>query len=70
VAEKQVKFRTALKLAPFFKLVDKQLVAFVCSLSFPYLTPDNRYLFFTTGNNSEADWKVKWVNITAELVAN
>jgi len=36
----------------------------------PYLTPDNRYLFFTTGNNPEADWKVKWVNITAELVAN
>ncbi len=33
----------------------------------PYLTPDNRFLFFTTGDHSGKDWKVKWVDIKSEL---
>ncbi|MFD2589165.1 TolB family protein [Croceitalea marina] len=33
----------------------------------PYITPDNKFLFFTTGNDEEKDWKVKWVNIESEL---
>ncbi|MBC8753863.1 PD40 domain-containing protein [Kordia sp. YSTF-M3] len=32
----------------------------------PYVTPDNKFLFFTTGN-SETKWSVKWVDIESEL---
>ncbi|WP_430412628.1 TolB family protein [Kordia sp.] len=32
----------------------------------PYVTPDNAFLFFTTGN-SETKWSVKWVAIESEL---
>ncbi len=33
----------------------------------PYVTPDNKFLFFTTGEHSEKNWSVKWVNIEYEL---
>ncbi len=33
----------------------------------PYVTPDNRFLFFTTGDHSGKDWKVNWVDIQSEL---
>ncbi len=33
----------------------------------PYITPDNKFLFFTTGDYEEKNWKVKWVNIESEL---
>ncbi len=33
----------------------------------PYVTPDNKFLFFTTGDHEGRDWKVKWVNIESEL---
>ena len=33
----------------------------------PYVTPDNKFLFFTTGEYLEKKWKVKWVNIESEL---
>lgn len=33
----------------------------------PYVTPDNKFLFYTTGDHIEKDWKVKWVNIETEL---
>ena len=33
----------------------------------PYITPDNKFLFFTSGNHSNGKWKVKWVNIESEL---
>lgn len=33
----------------------------------PYVTPDNRFLFFTTGEYLKKNWKVKWVNIETEL---
>ncbi|MTI31124.1 PD40 domain-containing protein [Xanthovirga aplysinae] len=36
----------------------------------PYVTPDNKFLFFTSGNNSDQKWKVKWVNIESELKVN
>ena len=36
----------------------------------PYITPDNKFLFFTTGEHLEKDWKVKWVNIESELSNN
>ena len=32
----------------------------------PYVTPDNKFLFFTTGN-AETKWSVKWVDIESEL---
>ena len=35
----------------------------------PYVTPDNKYLFFTTGN-AENEWSVKWVDIESELKNN
>ncbi len=31
----------------------------------PYITPDEKHLFFTTAENN--NWKVNWVNITSEL---
>ncbi|WP_157972950.1 TolB-like translocation protein [Aureibaculum luteum] len=33
----------------------------------PYVTPDNKFLFFTTGEHLEKNWKVKWVNIESEI---
>lgn len=33
----------------------------------PYVTPDNRYLFFTNGNYNDMNWSVKWVNIASEI---
>ena len=33
----------------------------------PYVTPDNKFLFFTVGNHSGKNWRVKWVNIEDEL---
>ncbi len=33
----------------------------------PYITPDNKYLFFTTGEHLEKDWKIKWVRIEEEI---
>ena len=36
----------------------------------PYVTPNNRFLFFTTGEHLKKDWKVKWVNIESELNNN
>lgn len=36
----------------------------------PYVTPDNRFLFFTTGEHLKKEWKVKWVNIASELNNN
>lgn len=35
----------------------------------PYVTPDNKYLFFTTGN-AKNEWSVKWVDIESELKNN
>ncbi len=32
----------------------------------PYVTPNNKFLFYTTGN-SQTKWSVKWVAIEAEL---
>nr|WP_298994989.1 hypothetical protein [uncultured Allomuricauda sp.] len=29
----------------------------------PYVTPNGKFLFFTTGTHDEVNWKVKWVNI-------
>ena len=34
----------------------------------PFVTPDNTFLFFTTGNLSEKKWEVKWVNIASEIL--
>lgn len=36
----------------------------------PYVTPDNKFLFFTTGGHSADNWSVKWVTIEAELRNN
>ena len=36
----------------------------------PYVTPNNRFLFFTTGEHLEKEWKVKWVNIESEINNN
>ena len=36
----------------------------------PYVTPDNKFLFFTSGEHLEKNWKVKWVNIESELKNN
>lgn len=36
----------------------------------PYVTPDHKFLFFTTGNSQENEWKVKWVNIESEIESN
>lgn len=33
----------------------------------PYVTPNNRFLFYTTGGYLEKKWKVKWVNIESEI---
>jgi len=36
----------------------------------PYVTPDNKFLFFTSGEHLKKKWKVKWVNIESELKNN
>jgi Tol biopolymer transport system component len=36
----------------------------------PYVTPNNKFLFFTTGEHLEKEWKVKWVNIESEINNN
>ncbi|MFP2996058.1 hypothetical protein ABN763_09105 [Spongiivirga sp. MCCC 1A20706] len=36
----------------------------------PYVTPDNKFLFFTTGDHLEKKWKVKWVNIDSDIKNN
>ncbi|MCX2745441.1 hypothetical protein OO013_16295 [Mangrovivirga sp. M17] len=36
----------------------------------PYVTPDNKFLFFTTGRPEDKAWKIKWVNIQSELKIN
>ena len=33
----------------------------------PYITPDNKFLFYTIGNYNDMDWSVKWVNIESEI---
>ncbi|QHI37129.1 hypothetical protein IMCC3317_25070 [Kordia antarctica] len=33
----------------------------------PYVTPDHKFLFFTTGDHLEKNWKVKWVDIASEI---
>ncbi|HDZ05678.1 hypothetical protein LCGC14_0066150 [marine sediment metagenome] len=33
----------------------------------PYVTPNNKFLFFTTGEYLEKNWKVNWVNIETEI---
>jgi len=33
----------------------------------PFVTPDNEFLFFTSGKNSDEKWEVKWVNIESEF---
>jgi len=33
----------------------------------PYITPDNKYLFYTTGKSNGENWQVNWVNIASEL---
>ena len=33
----------------------------------PYVTTDNKFLFFTTGDHLEKNWKVKWVNIESKI---
>ena len=33
----------------------------------PYVTPDHKYLFFTTGDNKGSDWSVRRINIESEL---
>tara|TARA_R110002126_G_scaffold22865_1_gene81048 strand:- start:494 stop:1477 length:984 start_codon:yes stop_codon:yes gene_type:complete len=36
----------------------------------PYVTADNKFLFFTTGEHLEKKWKVNWVNIESEIKNN
>jgi Tol biopolymer transport system component len=36
----------------------------------PYMTPDNKFLFFTTGEHMKNNWSVKWVNMESELKNN
>ncbi|RZS93397.1 PD40 domain-containing protein [Aquimarina brevivitae] len=36
----------------------------------PYVTPDNKFLFFTTGAHLDKKWNVKWVNIESEIKNN
>lgn len=33
----------------------------------PYVTPDDQFLFFTAVDSTDGTWKIKWVNIEAEL---
>jgi len=36
----------------------------------PYVTPDDKFLFFTAVDTSSGAWKVMWVNIETELNTN
>jgi Tol biopolymer transport system component len=36
----------------------------------PYVTPDNKFLFFTTGEHLKTNWRVNWVDIESELKNN
>ncbi len=36
----------------------------------PYVTPDNRFLFYTTGEHLKKNWRVNWINIESELKNN
>lgn len=36
----------------------------------PFITPDNKFLFFTTGKVNGENWKIKWVNIKNEIINN
>ncbi|NER18927.1 TolB-like translocation protein [Spongiivirga citrea] len=36
----------------------------------PYVTNDNKFLFYTTGEYSKDNWSVKWVDIESELKNN
>lgn len=36
----------------------------------PYVTPDNKFLFFTTGNYQDENWKINWVNIESKIKEN
>ncbi|WP_157972989.1 TolB family protein [Aureibaculum luteum] len=36
----------------------------------PYVTPDNKFLFYTTGEHLEKNWRVNWVDIESELKNN
>lgn len=36
----------------------------------PYVTPDNKFLFYTTGEYLKNNWTVKWVHIESELKRN
>lgn len=33
----------------------------------PYVTPDNKFLFFTVIDTTDNNWEVRWVNIKSEL---
>lgn len=36
----------------------------------PYVTPDNKFLFYTIGDDKEKNWKVKWVRLETEIENN
>jgi hypothetical protein len=36
----------------------------------PYVTPDNKFLFYTTGGHQNESWNVKWVHIESEIKNN
>ena len=36
----------------------------------PYVTPDNKFLFFTTENYQDENWKINWVNIKSKIKEN
>lgn len=36
----------------------------------PYVTPDNKFLFFTSGKANQNNWRVNWVNFENELTRN
>lgn len=36
----------------------------------PFITPDERFLFYTSGKNGSKDWSVKWVEVKSELSNN
>ena len=36
----------------------------------PYVTPNNKFLFFTTGEHLKTNWKINWVDIESELKNN
>lgn len=36
----------------------------------PYITPDNKFLFYTSGQPQEENWSIKWVNLESILKNN